>query len=58
MNQQPAAEETEMDTTANRARLIAACDAVADKSAAPTMRQRLEHASRPARRIVEMTPVD
>ena len=58
MNEQPAAEETEMDTTANRARLIAACETVADKDAAPTLRQRLEHASRPARRIVEMFPVD
>lgn len=58
MNEQPAAEETEMDTTENRTRLIAAVDAVAEMDAAPTLRQRLERASRPARRIVEMFPVD
>ena len=57
MNEQPAAEETEMDTTANRARLIAACDT--DASAIrDDLRSRLERASRPARRIVEMLPVD
>lgn len=61
MDQQPAAEETEMDTTANAARLMAACDTDANVAAAAqrtALRTRLERASRPSRRIVEMLPVD
>ena len=60
MDQQPA-EETEMDTTANRDRLIAACDTDANVAAAARrgeLRARLANGSRPARRVVEMLPVD
>ena len=57
MNEQPAAEETEMDTTANRARLIAACDTDANVAPRTDLRSRLARASRPARRVV-MLPID
>lgn len=49
-----------MDTTANRARLIAACDTDANAAAAAqrtALRANLARASRPARRVV-MIPVD
>lgn len=51
------AEEQDMDTKSNRDRLIEACDTDANAAAA-IRRARMERASRPARRIVQMTPVD